>query len=305
MTYIRLTCFPVRIHRVLKRFVRQTSSADKESNRAFVELAHTLIQPKIPEDASTESVLVKYSGGSDSTLCAATMAQHFEKVHLVTFNTNNKNIENISADAPLLNRNVQKLRDVFGSEKIKHSFLNIWETRDKVYFEHYRPHFKDLMDFRRVVFCPSCVMAMNLESAIYCRKNGVKYVSDGSNVETGITSYQSQNPFALQFFGQMFKEFGLVYLVNPNYFIPESDKKLFEIGVFDSSNVKRSFRSRYLQQGCTIMMIFSLASRLHGGRVEILDTAMDKDHDMISTVFKNSIPAFREYIDNECALPVL
>ena len=301
IAYIKLTCFPVRIYRILKRFTHQTSSAETESNKAFVEMAHKTINPEIPKDASTESVLVKYSGGSDSTLCAATMAQHFKTVHLVTFNTNNKKIENISADAPRLKRNVQKLRKVFGEDKIKHTFLRIWETRDKVYFHHYLPHFKNCRDFRKVIICPSCVMAMNLESAVYCRNHGVKYVTDGSNVETGITAYQSQNPFALQFVSRMFETFGLAYLVNPNYFDPESDKRLFEMGVFESSNIKRSFRSRYLQQGCSLTMMFSMTSRLHGERVGLLDTAVDRDCDMISTVFKKSVPAFRSYINNRCA----
>ncbi|MGA1871305.1 MAG: hypothetical protein ACMUJM_22475 [bacterium] len=302
--YCLLICYPIIICKAIKRifFSREKK---RHLNRAFqkyyYEVKERFNLSKIPANIFDEEICVRFSGGTDSTLTATTMAYKFNRIHLLTFiTTYKKRIFNpfgiISSNPESVLINLDNLKNKFGKQKFIHSFLKFDDLRNEIYFRDYIPNFST-RDFKQVSFCPSCSLAMHIKTIIYCLEHNIKYITDGSNIENGVFPWQTQNPYNLEEIMAFYKIFNLDYIINPNYFNLTSDYELYKLGITKIKNTKKNYYyRRKTQQYCILIQFQSLCRRLHGKVENYPSSPCLYDEGMISKYFKSKIPFYKEYI---------
>jgi hypothetical protein len=122
------------------------------------------------------SITVMFSGGVDSTALAITLAEQYDHIHLVTYKNGYGHFHH--------DRTVLRVQEL--NEKLGHKFSHaVISTKD--YFDQVLVNtaFQDYRAFKSgFVWCMGCKMAMHMRSAIYCLENGVRFMTDGSNVDT-------------------------------------------------------------------------------------------------------------------------
>lgn len=298
--YCFVVSSPVIIYKAYKKsFLNIHRQPSVQFQKYYSETKKKFHVDQIPSDASDEQICVRFSGGTDSTLAAATMAPRFKRVHLLTFNTTFKMnlLGLINSDPSNASANADNLRRRFGQEKFVHRISNFGHVRNQIYFRDYLPHFPT-RDFTRVTFCPACVMAMHIETIIYCLKNGIRYVSDGATIESGVLKWQTQNPYNMVEMRDFYKMFGLKYLINPNYYLMDSDKELYRLGIIERESVRKRYHyRRKTQQYCILIQFQSLCRRLHG-RVGNSTASSFSEAGLISNYFRTKIPRYKQYIDS-------
>ena len=229
----------------------------------------------------TDEIVVLFSGGTDSTLTAALMAQEFRKVHLVTYDR----FGFFAIDNPKVN--VKKLRDKFGEDKFTHIIIRVDKLSKYVFYERY---FKNLTKhgFFLLSTCGLCKLAMHIRTIAFCLKEGITNVCDGAN--KGMNLFPAQMASVIGEVKSMYTDFGINY-TNPVFdlegpqdleftdrlrlerLFPEEDKKdeerseqkrktagyrLFELGLMPSENVKGTELDRKMQPRCFQFILFNI-----------------------------------------------
>jgi hypothetical protein len=254
---------------------------------------------KIPGDAKKLDICLRYSGGTDSTLTAATLAQQFKQVHLLTFNTSFKifTLGLVSSHPSNSEFNLRLLQKKFGKAAFVHKIIEFSELRDDVYFNDYQESAKE-KDFNRVNLCPACTLSMHIETIVYCLNNNIKYVCDGANIETGQFPWQTQTLANLLEFRDFYKSFGLEYIINPNYYHENSDNELNELGIIPDQNIRKFYPYRKkTQQFCIPIHLQSICRRLHGG----IDLSA-AEVPLISKYFKTMLDKYSAYIERKTTI---
>lgn len=223
---------------------------------------------EVPKMRSCEDqdICIRYSGGTDSTLVAAFMAERFRKVHLLTFASSYEALTLYTIKSNPLNAacNLKLLQKRYGEEKFAHTVLQMEKERDDIYFNHYQKHIP-ARSFLRVSFCPACTLAMHKLTIDYCRENGIRFVSDGSCIDSGAFPWQMQHRDNLEMIKQAYESAGMQYVINPCYNIPDSAEALFEKGILPRRVSIKSFSyRRQTQQFCIPIQLQSLCRNLHG-----------------------------------------
>lgn len=213
-----------------------------------------------------EEIAIRYSGGDDSTLVAALAAERFRKVHLLTFTSNSQlNLLGFINSDPLNTRvNAQNLTEKYGKDKFLHEIVNIGKLRSEIYFRDFEPACGNDR-FLKSCFCIPCTLAMHIETILYCLRNDVRFASDGSNAESGVLYWQTQNPYNLHEIEQFYARFGITYVINPAYHAADSGAELNRIGVHTIGKSKTDYRHRRkTQQFCHLIQIQTVCRRLTG-----------------------------------------
>lgn len=171
-----------------------------------------------------EQVAISYSGGSDSTLAAIYLSDHFEKIHLCTFKDSGK----FGWDDSRIRGN--KLIEKYGSDRIVHTIIDVDEILKDVYFSHF---WKDLAKWGlfKANFCGACKIAMTIGLMRYCVEHDIHYIASGANKEFG-QFYIGQMPAT----EPIFKAFASHYKIReiaPVYNVERTDKILYEMGFHD------------------------------------------------------------------------
>ncbi len=162
---------------------------------------------------SDRSIVVLYSGGTDSTLAAALAAEEFDRIHLVSYKRFGvSSIENSRINAKML-------VDRYGEEKVSHSIIRI----DRLFkFISYERYFYNLFKFgfQNLSTCGFCKLAMHMRTIKYCLDHNIKYVSDGAN--EGMSIFPAQMRPVLDDIRAMYRHFGISFF-NPifDYDAPE------------------------------------------------------------------------------------
>lgn len=151
---------------------------------------------------NTSSVCIQFTGGKDSTLLAALMAQQYEKVSLLSFR--NPLIVNLDK-IPL---NVKKLRQLLGDDKFEHTFMSNESLLKEIYAGQWTRDLRKYKTYSANNFCGACRLAMITLTIVHCLKNGISSVRDGAN-RTGFDL--SQQVWSLAILKDFYKEYDIDY----------------------------------------------------------------------------------------------
>lgn len=155
--------------------------------------------------SKTDEIVVLFSGGTDSTLASALMAEQFKRVHLFTcnrfglFDINNSRL------------NWGKLQQTYGADKFTHRIIKV----DKLFnFVCYEQYLKNLSRYGFMVLsiCGLCKLAMHVRALLFCLDNGYTNVCDGAN--QGMYLFPDQMAGVLNEYKAMYGAFGINY-TNP------------------------------------------------------------------------------------------
>ena len=258
----------------------------------------------------SKEVVVLFSGGTDSTLTAALMAEQFEKVHLLTysrfgfFSVNNTNV------------NVQKLKDKYGQDKFTHVIVSVEKLTRHVFYERYL-HNLFHYGFFLLSVCGLCKLAMHVRTVIFCLDNNIPNICDGAN--QGMYLFPDQMRNVILDIRRMYSVFGIQYsnpvfdfegpqdidfadrlhcerLLPPEehdaaYF--EKKKKttgcrLFELGLMPSDNVKGTPLDRSMQPRCFQFILFNIFLHWY----YLCDHSYEQYCEMTELFFKEKINVF-------------
>ena len=103
----------------------------------------------------SKEMSIMFSGGSDSTLAAALMMDHFDRIHLLTF---------FHSGIPLSEKsdiNAAKLADKFGKVRIIHKFINFENLFKVLYYNSYLNSIIKYRSYLTPCSCIACQLAMH------------------------------------------------------------------------------------------------------------------------------------------------
>lgn len=187
--------------------------------------------------------IVLFSGGSDSTLAAALMAEQHDKVHLLTFDR----LSFLGASS-YTKDNFENLKSIYGQERIVHKVLKI----DAVHsFLCYQNYFSMVREFRTAVTAMTfSKLAMHLCAADYALGKNVNIVVDGATPY--MEHYPDQNKnIALSQLKDFYSLFSIAY-DNPVFGIAEDvEQKLYDKGLTKHPQVRGTQKDKqvyYLEQ---------------------------------------------------------
>jgi len=229
--------------------------------------------------AAESTAAVLFSGGSDSTLTAALAADEFEHIHLLTFSRFGIfNIENSAI-------NVDKLKARYGGHRFEHHLIDINDLFKRVSYDRY------LSTLRRHGFfvlstCGMCKLAMHLRALLFCLDHGIEVLCDGANQAMDI--YPAQMKAVIERMQGMYAHFGIEYRTPvfdydgpsemsfmaedgdenmPGFWNKEereaddketTDRKLYEMGIFDSPRTKGTQTDLAMQPRCFQFILFRI-----------------------------------------------
>lgn len=106
----------------------------------------------------------------------------------------------------------------------------------------------DIKTYGVSLVCVGCKLAMHVQSIIFCKKNNILCMADGSTERQ--KRYGEQREVALDFVKNLYREHSIEY-VNPVYLL---DKKEIKYGLFD-----RGMTIQPLEDTCLFSNTFSIA----------------------------------------------
>jgi len=166
-------------------------------------------------------VCVQFTGGKDSTLLAAHMAQGFERVHLLSF------YHPLIVAMDRVPVNIEKLRSLYGQEKFIHKVIDNEPLFRDLYIGHW---LRDLLRYRTFAAnnaCGPCRLAMVTHTIVYCLEKAISAVRDGGN-RTGFDLFQQ--PWAIDPLQAFYREYGIGYDC-PLYDASRNDIELLKLGL--------------------------------------------------------------------------
>jgi hypothetical protein len=150
----------------------------------------------------TSQVCIQFTGGKDSTMLTALMAQQFDQVHLLSFHNP------LIVDLDKASLNVEKLRRVYGQDKLVHTIIDNEALLKHLYAGQW---FRDIRKYGTYAannVCGPCRLSMISHTIAYCLRNGIAFARDGAN-RTGFDL--SQQEWSLAVIKEFYKEYGIDY----------------------------------------------------------------------------------------------
>lgn len=108
---------------------------------------------------------------------------------------------------------------------------------------------QDINQYGVSLICLGCKLAMHIQSIIYCKKNNICYLADGSTKKQ--SRYGEQREIAIEFIKKIYRDYDIEY-INPIYHL---EKKEIKYGLFD-----RGITIQPLEDTCLFSNTFSIAS---------------------------------------------
>lgn len=257
-----------------------------------------------------------FSGGTDSTLTAALMAEKFDKIHLITYDR----FAFSSVTNPLIN--VKKLQNKYGQNKFEFHVIKVEKLTRFVFYERYLSNIRK-HGFFLLTICGLCKLAMHVRTAIFCLENGIPNVCDGAN--QGMHLFPDQMATIIKEYGDMYARFGITYS-NPVFkydgpqdleftdrlrlerFFPQDNKsscstvtqsqttgrKLYELGLMPSENVKGTALDRKMQPRCFQFILFNIFVKW----LYLADHTYDEYQQATLVFYKDKIATFTKELDH-------
>ncbi len=232
------------------------------------------IQKTLSEDARTpeeilgaianpenEEISVLFSGGGDSTLLAYLLAQRFQRVHLLTC----KHLGIKEAEKTAINH--ENLVRVFGADKVVRAVIDIDEPVRRVYEDDFRGCLRDF-GFLAQNLCGVCKMTMFTSSIPYNARHGIRYTTTGSHMEGAGVFIGQMKSVREEVFEPLFRSYGMEFLT-PVFYVPDSDQRLFELGITKKKKTKFPEDNTTYQAWCNFSVLQNIYARgyflqLHG-----------------------------------------
>ena len=192
---------------------------------------------------------VLFSGGSDSTLAAALLADRYNKIHLLTF----KFSAVVEPEKTEVSR--MRLQKRFSNVEFVHRIIDTDNLFKELYLGSYWSDFRRYGLFSGNV-CTTCKLAMFTSALKYNVENDIHYIASGVAERSGII-YIDQSAYGVKKLNSLFEKYGSEYLT-PTFKIRRTDWKLFEMGVTPHKDVKLTDRAYADQPGCYFGFMFSI-----------------------------------------------
>lgn len=183
---------------------------------------------------------VLFSGGLDSSLAVCSMVEkgftpellHFDHGALISNN--------------LVSIRYNELKTVYTDYLGDIHFFNISGLFRKIALV---PLEEDIKKYNVSLVCLGCKLAMHVQSIVFCKKNDISVMADGSTERQ--KRYGEQREVALDFIRDLYSQYEIAY-ENPVYNL---DKKEIKYGLFD-----RGMTIQPLEDTCLFSNTFSIAS---------------------------------------------
>jgi len=192
------------------------------------------------EECMEKRCAVLFSGGLDSSLAVCSMVEkgctpellHFDHGALISNN--------------LVSIRYNELKTVYTDYLGDIHFFNVSGLFRKIALV---PLEEDIKKHNVSLVCLGCKLAMHVRSIVFCKKNGISVIADGSNEHQ--KRYGEQREVALDFIRYLYSQYEIAY-ENPVYNL---DKKEIKYGLFD-----RGMTIQSLEDTCLFSNTFSIAS---------------------------------------------
>lgn len=183
---------------------------------------------------------VLFSGGLDSSLAVCKMIEQGYDVELLHFDQGSL----LSNNLP--NIRMSEIQRAYPSSSISMHEINasgIFRRIALTTLEH------DIIKHNVSLVCMGCKLAMHVCAAIYCIRNNISIVADGSTKRQ--ERYAEQRMIAIDFIKAIYSTYKIAY-TNPIYLLEESEIKY---GLFD-----RGLTIQAMEDTCLFSHTFSNAS---------------------------------------------
>lgn len=262
------------------------------------------IQQELGEDARTpedilahipnpeqEEISVLFSGGGDSTLLAYLLAERFKRVHLLT-------CKHLGIKEPEKTEiNYQNLVRIFGPDKVVRAVLDIDEAVQSVYHDDFEGCLRDF-GFLAQNMCGPCKMTMFTASIPYNKKHGIKYTTTGSHMEGAGVFIGQMKSVRQEIFEPLFRHYGMEFLT-PVFYVPNSDERLFELGITKKRKTKFPEDNTTYQAWCN----FSVLQNIYARGYFLQLHSQDELEERSLAYAKRKLVPLKAWIDAEIAKP--
>ncbi len=260
-----------------------------------------------------------FSGGTDSTLTAALMAEQYDKIHLITYDR----FAFSSVTNPKIN--VKKLQDKYGKDKFEFHIIKVEKLTRFVFYERYLQNIRK-HGFFLLTICGLCKLAMHIRTVVFCLENKIPNVCDGAN--QGMHLFPAQMANVIKEYGDMYTRYGITYS-NPvfKYEGPQNiefadrlhlerilpseggeqpvacsretkanttGRKLYELGLMPSENVKGTELDRKMQPRCFQFILFNVFVHWY----YLADHTYDEYQDATVDFYRDKIRALTTHLDD-------
>jgi hypothetical protein len=153
-------------------------------------------------EVKPREICLMFSGGVDSTATAISLADYYDRVHLVTYKNGYGHYYHHRT-----HKRVRELNEKLGG-RFTYSLISTKDYFDQILVNSI---LKDYKEYRSgFIWFMGCKMAMHMRSTIYCLENGIRYMTDGSNLDTEEMVEQMLMSLSLiyHFYDSMTVEFG-------------------------------------------------------------------------------------------------
>lgn len=183
---------------------------------------------------------ILFSGGLDSSLAVCKMIETGYRVELLHFD------QGALISNNLVSIRYNELEKVYSNciKGINHfNISGLFRRIALVSLE------EDIKKYNISLICVGCKLAMYVQSIIFCKKNEIQCMADGSTERQ--SRYGEQREVSLDFVKNLYNEYGILYK-NPVYTL---EKKEIKYGLFD-----RGMTIQPLEDTCLFSNTFSTAS---------------------------------------------
>ena len=202
---------------------------------------------------------VLFSGGSDSTLAAAQILDHCERVTLLTFDPgyllfiNNTRVH------------AKKLQQKFGSDRVDHQIIDIRHFIKEILGSDVAGDVSEYGFNLSSLVCLGCRLSMHAYAIVWCIRNEVPYLVDGSIRAQSTIPEQMESVIRRN--RRFYSEKYGIHHFSPIYEEDESDRRLEELGIADKRRLKKQFILFDTQATCVFGVPADVYGRLFYGRL--------------------------------------
>jgi predicted subunit of tRNA(5-methylaminomethyl-2-thiouridylate) methyltransferase len=240
------------------------------------------VQASSEKRADGRTVTLLFSGGVDSTMAAVILAEHFDRVHLVSY-WNGFGHYRIGRTG----KRARELQRRFPG-RFSHALLSTVELFEPLLEKAIAVDYEKTKS--GFIWCMSCKLAMHARTIAYNLEHGIELVSDGSSASTA--EMVEQAPFSINKVRGFYGEYGIGF-ETPVYERPreESIRALKQMGFKTGFRIGDRFLG--IQPKCKPGELYYLPFLLLG---------MEMDHrpEIVVDFINGQLPWARRWIAEYC-----